>query len=361
MATLFSHYRLLAVFVWLLAVATSWAWNTVDNVREKNSIAKVTARAFFQQIIASRQWNLMHGGVYVYSTDFSPPNPYLPKEKQFIHDDQGNMLTLINPSYMTRQIAEISQKKGHVSFHLTSLTPLRPENKPYPWEIPWLKTFATGKLEQSSFTRENGEETYHYMAPLPYRKSCSPCHAAADQPKGNIRGAISISLPIPFNKSPWPLILSHLFVAITGIMGIQFFGRRLAESRRNILKSNRQLEREIEEKKHTEKELISIKENLEQIVDHRTVELRKTNEILDSRVKEQQRIEASLVSINDEFIQIFNSAPDGMHVIDRDFNVIRVNRAYCILAGVSIEKIQGRKCYEKGVEKYPALAKIETS
>jgi len=346
MTTLFSHYRLFAVSIWLLAVATSWIWNTVDDVREKNSIAKVTARAFFEQIIASRQWNLMHGGVYVYSTNLSPPNPYLPKENQFIRDEYGNMLTLVNPSYMTRQIAEISQKKGQVKFHLTSLTPLRPGNKPYPWEVPWLEEFALGSLEESRFAQEDGEEIYHYMAPLPYQKSCSPCHAASDQPKGNIRGALSVSLPIPFHRSPWPLILSHLFVAMTGVMGILFFGGRLAQSRRSILKSNRQLEREIEERKQTEKELISIKENLEIIVDDRTVELRETNEILDSRIKEQQRIEASLISINDEFIQIFNSAPDGMHVIDRDFNVIRANRAYCKLTGKSIEGIQGRKCYE---------------
>jgi PAS domain S-box-containing protein len=247
---------------------------------------------------------------------------------------------------MTRQIAEISQKKGQVRFHLTSLTPLRPENKPYPWEIPRLEAFARGSLEESSFTQEDGEEIYHYMAPLPYRKSCSPCHAAADQPKGNIRGALSVSLPIPFHKSPWPLLLSHLFVAITGIVGILFFGGRLAQSRREILKSNNQLAREIEERKETEKKLISIKKNLEHSVNNRTVELRKTNAILDKKVTEQQNIEASLVSITDEFIQIFNSAPDGMYVIDRNFNIIRANRAYCKLTGKSIEAIQGRKCYE---------------
>ena len=180
MTGLFSHYRPIAVSIWLLAVTMSFAWNTVDNVREKNSIAKVTARAFFEQIIASRQWNLMHGGVYVYSTNLSPPNKYLPKEKQSIRDEHGQILTLINPSYMTRQIAEISREKGQIQFHLTSLTPLRPQNKAYPWEIPWLEAFALGSLEESSFTIEDGEEIYHYMAPLPYQKSCNPCHNPTD-------------------------------------------------------------------------------------------------------------------------------------------------------------------------------------
>lgn len=346
MTGLFSHYRFITVSIWLLAVATSFAWNTVDDLREKNEIATVTARAFFKQIIASRSWNLMHGGVYVYTTDLSPPNPFLSKNKQTIRDENGKDLTLINPSYMTRQIATISREKGQVRFHITSLTPLRPENTPYPWEVPWLESFALGSTEESAFTAENGKEIFHYMAPLPYQETCRPCHPLSDQPKGNIRGGISVSLPIPFHKSTWPLILSHLFVAITGMLGIFFFGGRLAHSRGKILATNRQLEHEVEERKETEKKLISIQENLEHIVDMRTVELRKSNELLDSRIKEQQRVETALVAINDEFIQIFNSAPDGMHVIDRDFNVIRVNRAYCKLTGKHIEEIQGHKCYK---------------
>ena len=288
----------------------------------------------------------MHGGVYVYSTALSPPNQFLPKDKQFIRDEKGQSLTLMNPSYMTRQIAEISRQKGLVKFHITSLVPLRPENKPYSWEVPWLEAFARGSLEESKFANEDGKEIFHYMAPLPQRESCNPCHSAAAKSVSSIRGAISVSLPIPFHKSVWPLFFSHIFVAMTGIMGILFFGGRLAQSRRNILESKNQLERQVEERKETEKELISVKENLEQIVDNRTRELRKSNKALDSEIKEQQRIEAALVSINDEFIQIFNSAPDGMQVIDLDFNIIRVNRAQCVLTGKDIKDIQGHKCYE---------------
>lgn len=342
----FSHYRITAVSIWLLAVATSWTWNTVDNVREKNSIAIVTARAFYEQILASRQWNLMHGGVYVYSTALSPPNQFLPKDKQFILDEKGQSLTLMNPSYMTRQIAEISRQKGLVKFHITSLVPLRPENKPYSWEVPWLEAFARGSHEESKFANEDGKEIFHYMAPLPQRKSCNPCHPATAKSGSSIRGAISVSLPIPFHKSVWPLFFSHIFVAMTGIMGILFFGGRLAQSRRNILENKNQLEQEVEERKETEKELINIKKNLEQIVDNRTGELRRSNEALDTEIKEQQRIEAALVFINDEFIQIFNSAPDGMLVIDLSFNIIRVNHAQCILTRRAIKDIQGHKCYD---------------
>ena len=328
MTKLFSHYRLLAFNIWLLAVVCSLAWNTVDNIRERDSIAHETARAFYKQILAARQWNLLHGGVYVYTTEHSPPNRYLPVDKQTIQDSNGKSLTLINPAYMTRQIAEINEEKGPVQFHITSLTPLRDENAPYPWEIPWLQSFNRGEKEQGAFVIENGQEIFRYMAPLAFTKSCLPCHTTPEPPD-TIRGAISVGFPTPFKKSPWPLLLSHLFVGLTGLAFIFFFGGRLAESRRNILRSNRELAKEIEERKETEKELLSVKENLEQTVTHRTGELLEINTTLDKRIREQQRVEAALVSINDEFIQIFNSAPDGMHVIDRDYNVIQIGRASC--------------------------------
>ncbi len=346
MTNLLTHYRFVAISIWLLAVASSLAWNRVDNIREKNEIAQETARAFFEQIIASRQWNLRHNGVYVYTTENSPPNPFLPKDKQSIRDENGRQLTMINPAYMTRQIATITQQEGRVRFHITSLTPLRTENSPYPWELPWLESFNRGNKELGAFVEVNGKQLYRYMAPLIYKKSCIPCHTASGQQPGDIRGAISISIPIRFHKSLLPLFLSHFLVALLGIGGICFFGGRLTSSRKNILATNKKLEQEVEERKQTEKKLISIQENLEHIVASRTVELRQTNEILDGKIREQQRIEASLISINDEFIQIFNSAPDGMHVIDRDFNVIRVNHAYCQLTGKTIAELQGKKCYD---------------
>lgn len=346
MIKLFSHYRLLAMVIWILAVTGSLIWNRVDNTREQNAIALETARAFFEQIMASRRWNLMYGGVYVYTTEQAPLNPYLPKDKQFIRDEKGRSLTLITPASMTRQIAAINQPEGQIHFHITSLTPLREANAPYPWEIPWLKSFNIGVKEQSSFVENEEGKIFRYMAPLTFDKSCLPCHAAFEQQEGSIRGAISVSLPIRFHKSPWPLILSHLFVALIGLGGIFFFGGRLAQSRRNILQTNRQLQQEIEERKQTEKELLTIKDNLENLINNRTSELRRTNETLDARIKEQQNIEASLVAIKDEFIQIFNSAPDGMHIIDRHFNVIRANRAFCRLTGKKLEEIQGHKCYD---------------
>nr|ASQ41203.1 Signal transduction histidine kinase [Candidatus Magnetananas rongchenensis] len=47
-----------------------------------------------------------------------------------------------------------------------------------------------------------------------------------------------------------------------------------------------------------------------------------------------------------ELNQIFHTAADGMRVIDRNFNVLRMNKALCHMSGISIERGLGKKCYE---------------
>jgi PAS domain S-box-containing protein len=47
-----------------------------------------------------------------------------------------------------------------------------------------------------------------------------------------------------------------------------------------------------------------------------------------------------------ELNQIFNTAADGMRLIDRDFNILRVNETFSRLSGVAEEEAIGRKCHE---------------
>lgn len=47
-----------------------------------------------------------------------------------------------------------------------------------------------------------------------------------------------------------------------------------------------------------------------------------------------------------EFYQLFNSAPDGMLVVDNNFDILRANRAFAELCGMEKDALIGRKCYE---------------
>ena len=89
---------------------------------------------------------------------------------------------------MTRQIAEISARQHGARFHITSLKPIRPGNKPADWENDWLKTFEEGVKEQGGFFEDGANVSFRYMAPLVTNTSCLKCHAEQGYEEGDIRG-----------------------------------------------------------------------------------------------------------------------------------------------------------------------------
>jgi len=337
-------YRAITSLIWVCTVLVSFLWNQADDAREKREIALETARAFLTHIVAVRSWNAEHGGVLVFTDEKNPVNPYMPADQQSLMTSDGRQLTRINPAYMTRQIAEIADRQSKVRFHLTSLDPVRPENKALDWEEQWMKEFEQGAAEKSVFVDGKEGEIFRYMGPLRVTGACMPCHDGYIS--GELRGGISVSLPFHSRKSVWPLLVSHLVAVLMGLVVILFFASRLEARSLQLQVANQRLLQEIAEHKQSAQELVKIKEELEYRVASRTKELRRTNGLLDARIKEQQQVEKALVEINDEFIQIFNSAPDGMHIIDRDFTVIRANRAFMALTGHSCETITGRKCFD---------------
>lgn len=47
-----------------------------------------------------------------------------------------------------------------------------------------------------------------------------------------------------------------------------------------------------------------------------------------------------------ELDQVFNTAADGMRLIDKEYNVIKANNTFSMLSGVSKNELIGKKCYE---------------
>ena len=184
------------ITIWLLLLGSTLVWHLTDMKREQKLVAFTTANAFFKQIVISRAWNAKHGGVYVPITEHTQPNKYLDAPFRDITADNNIKLTKINPAYMTRQIAEIAEKKeGGPKFHITSLKPIRPENKATEWEQKWLKSFEHGVIEQGEFVGDGTNRLFRYMAPLITEESCLECHAKQGYVLGEIRGGISVNLP----------------------------------------------------------------------------------------------------------------------------------------------------------------------
>ena len=134
--------------------------------------------------------------MYVFENENTPVNEYLENPRRVIETVEKEKLVLLNPAYMTRQIAELvaTDPKLHLRLHITSLNPIRPQNLADTWETEALKKFETGQQEIASVEVENGQRYLRYMSPLMVTDSCLTCHAKQGYKLGDVRGGISVSL-----------------------------------------------------------------------------------------------------------------------------------------------------------------------
>ncbi len=240
---------------WTLIILASLAWN-IRQVR-KNTLqeAAIQAEVAHEKDIIYRRWNTMHGGVYVRVTEKSRPNPYLTVPERDVETTSGQKLTLINPAYMTRQASEIAGPDFGGMLHITSLNPLRPQNAPDKWERGALASFEAGARKISSVDFIDGREYMRLMHPLLVVEGCLRCHAAQGYRAGDIRGGISVAVPMaPFRvierQHIITLSLAHGLLWLLGLLGHFFGTRELVHSdreRRQAEGSTRRYARQLEE------------------------------------------------------------------------------------------------------------------
>jgi signal transduction histidine kinase len=222
-------------------ILASLFWNASQVHKSTIEEARIQARIAHDEDVVYRNWNSRHGGVYVRVTDETRPNPYLADvADRDITTTTGERLTLVNPAFMTRQAHEYAGEWHNVTGHLTSLNPIRPENKPDRWEWSALLDFEEGAEEVSSVAMVSGVEYFRLMKPLVAEQECLGCHAGQAYSPGEIRGGISVSVPMkPMRaierSTILKLILAHAALWIVGFTALLAGGRRLmrAEEARN--------------------------------------------------------------------------------------------------------------------------------
>jgi signal transduction histidine kinase/CheY-like chemotaxis protein len=233
--------------IWIVIVGISvlWNWRQID--RTLLVLVESEARLSIQKDIVYRDWAAEHGGVYVPPTERTPPNPYLTDPAlRDVRTTTGQALTLVNPAYMTRQIHELGTQRYGLLGHITSLDPLRPENRADPWEAHALEAFQHGVPEISSIESLNGGTFFRLMRPLVTQASCLPCHSIQGYQIGDIRGGISVSIPMQSYKAvafaqKWSIGLPHLLAALVGVLGLWLTWSRLHKHEHAMLALNHEL------------------------------------------------------------------------------------------------------------------------
>ncbi|MCX5682306.1 MAG: DUF3365 domain-containing protein, partial [Planctomycetota bacterium] len=226
-------YAAAAVVVWTAVAVALVVWATFEQDQASSDSARIQARACFETDVVLRKWAADHGGVYVPVDETTSPNPYLNNPERDLTTPSGRKLTLMNPAYMTRQIHELRRRTTDIQGHLTSLKPLRPENQPDAWEAAALESFELGIREAGELTQIDGQSYLRIMRPIMVEQTCLKCHGAQGYKAGDVRGGISVAVPMaPFqaaaNQHLTAVLSSFSVLWLAGLGGITIGASRLA-------------------------------------------------------------------------------------------------------------------------------------
>lgn len=243
------QYLIGLIIMWSLFIIISFALDYSLIISNNNKVVLNKSVAFIEQLVTANDWNSQHEAVYVPVTESTPANPYLNDSLRDIITTDGMQLTKINPAYMIRQMSEINKINHDIQFHLTSLNPIRPENKADDWETKALQLFRDEKTpELLELVNKDSNQSYRYMVPLITEESCLSCHADQGYKLGDMRGGISITFSAkPYLQAVNREIISdaivHSIINILVIIALIFFYKKANKYFLIVKMKNSELER----------------------------------------------------------------------------------------------------------------------
>jgi len=310
-------YWLWPIALWAVVAILSLSWNWSELDHHARELATNEGRFVFKMVDTVRLWNAGHGGVYALVDGATKPNPYLDVPDRDIVSRSGKSLTLLNPAYMTRQLADVVLEHSGIRLHLTSLKPLNPGNKANEWESAALKSFEHGVAELSEFTVEDGRTLSRYMAPLRVKEACLNCHRKQGYKVGDVRGGLSVVFPAdsflaPLRAEKRNLAVAHLTVWLLLSALTVFFLWRLREQMLMLEEARSQQE---------------------SLVEVRTAELK---EQVKERVEAEERLRLMI-----------NSSGEGVYGVDFDGHCTFCNPVALRLLGYrDVREVLGHNMHE---------------
>ncbi len=225
----FNEFAILSAILWTILISVSVIWDFSLIRTQAVDLATQEARSNWNKDQAFRRWATRHGGLYVKPDKRTPPNPYLSHlPHRDVETTDGTKLTLMNPAYMMSQMTREFEEMYGIKGRITGQVLLNPANKADPWELAALKSFDQGVKEVSELNDIDGKPYLRLMKPMIMKPGCVICHGHLGFKVGDIRGGVSISIPLqPYllaaESSRNFLIQSHATVWLIGLLGIGFF------------------------------------------------------------------------------------------------------------------------------------------
>ncbi len=242
-----------------------------DSKQKQKSLLKQVvineAKQSFIDIVVARKWNAHYGGVYVKQMDGLKPNLYLMDNQTTTID--GQKLIKINHVGMTKQISKIHDKSSQVTYKITSLNPLNPDNAPNELEKKALTYFENNKNKNYYYNEDVfKDEKFNFMGKLLVEKDCLQCHAMHGYKEGEIRGGIHVTLDTEqyrnilqvINDKHFYFNLLVITFALIIIITVYKFEQIIFQQKDALEELNQSLEEKV---KTRTKELNDLNENLE--------------------------------------------------------------------------------------------------
>ena len=172
------------------------------------------ARMLHRQVLLTRKWVADHHGLFLVQSDHTLPNPFLDTPE--IRASDGKIYVKRNPAMVTRELSEYALREGWCMFRVTSLKPVNPTNAPDEFERASLQQFQQID-DKEIIAIENSPQgrLLRYIAPLKIEESCLNCHAKHGYALGDIRGGLSITIPIKWadqmiHENNWSIVFYSL-------------------------------------------------------------------------------------------------------------------------------------------------------
>ncbi len=190
----------MVIFFWIYAMQERQVMRQVET----------EAQSLLTSMVLMREWVANYGGVW---TD-QPGEGY---------SEEKNGFYLKTPAAVTKELSLLSESKEFHRFHITSDNLKNPDNAPLPSEQAMLNNFSLGHAVFGQVEELDGERVYHYMEPLYIKESCLECHDDQGYQVGDLRGGLSIFLPMDkvdnaLTQNRWTLTFSAATIILLLIL-----------------------------------------------------------------------------------------------------------------------------------------------
>ncbi|MBI5714393.1 MAG: DUF3365 domain-containing protein [Chloroflexi bacterium] len=205
----------------VILMASVLVFAMIYRVQEEQAMAQLDAqaKALLSQMVTTRQWVADYGGIWT-----TARGEYWWSEQNGLYQK--------TPAMVTKELSKRAEASSYYRFHITSLKLKNPENAPSEAEREALHGFEINPLPVTGIESINSERVYRYMIPLQTTEACLQCHSDQGYRAGDIRGGLSVTVPVAateatLTQNRQALIVATVILVITVMSALYMLITRL--------------------------------------------------------------------------------------------------------------------------------------